>query len=210
MSGETLPGLREEFYLHGYKISAPITRYGPTFLPAEERDRTRSGRLWPDRAEPEDGWPYRLRILTLQIGWQQLTGEDIDALNEVIALGGPFDFCPWKNLTEVWWIEDGTPLSGFIPRRHAPAWVPSEFLPDSAATLYPVVAKRGEGSTFAVTLGTPDADGVTPWVATTPGTGTGEFVKIRYTPLYSGWVAEDQQEFTGVHTESQTFTIEEM
>lgn len=210
MSGETLPGLREEFYFHGYSIATPIKRFAPRFLPAEERDRTRSGRLWPDRAEPEDGWPYRLRILTLQVGWEQLTGEDIDALNEVVALGGPFDFCPWLNLTEAFWIEDGAPLSGFLPRRHAPSHVPSEFLPVAAATRYPVVAKRGDGSVFAVTLGTPDSYGVTPWSATTPGTGTGEFVTIRYTPLYSGWVGEEQQDFSAVLTESQVLTIEEM
>lgn len=210
MSGETLPGLREAFYLEGYKIDRKVVLYRPTFLPAEERDRTRSGRLWPDRAEPEDGWPYRLRILTLQIGWARLQGEDIDKLNEVISFGGPFDFCPWRNLTETFWIENGAALSGFLTRRHAPAQVPSGLLPVDAATRYPVVAKRGDGSVFAVTLGTPDADGVTPWAATTPGTGTGEKVSIRYTPLYSGWVAEDQQDFAEPHVESQTFTIEEM
>lgn len=200
------PGQRTAVWIDGFTFYRKPSLAQPVFMKAEEFARSRAGKRFRDSLQPHPGWPTVLSKLRLPLSWKQMSGADIQAANDIIAIGEPFDVCYWKEISEAFYVASGDPLSGYLTRRSALDVVSP--LPPNAATLYPVTGRRGDGSAITVTLGTPDADGVTPWSA--PGVSTGEYVVIRITPVFRMGVDADQTTFPQPHVESQDLTFVEL
>jgi hypothetical protein len=200
------PGQRTALYISGgFTFYRKPRIDAPDFQKAQSEERSRTGKLYRDSLQPKAGWPVVLTKLALPLSWTLMAGSDIRAANDIIAIEGPFDVCYWKEISESFYVAAGDPLEGFLQRRSVLDVVSP--LPPNAATLYPVTGRRGDGSAMTVTLGTPDADGVTPWSA--PGTSTGEKVLVRYTPVFIMSVDEGQTTFPQPQAESQTLTFRE-
>lgn len=201
------PGQRNALYISGGFTFYRKPRVGqPEFMRALESTRSRTGKRFTDSLQPAAGWPIVLTKLRLPLSWTLMAGSDIQAVNDIIAIREPFDVCYWKEISEAFYVAAGDPLSGYLTRRSALDVVFP--LPPRAATLYPVTGRRGDGSAVTVTLGAPDADGVTPWSA--PGTSVGEYVIIRITPVFRMGVDADQTTFPQPQSESQDLTFVEL
>lgn len=200
------PGIREDLYIGGATFArAPLVV--PTWLEAKESNRARNGALHVDYLQPETGWPVVTSKFSLSLSWSAMVADDIRLVNGLIARGPqPIDVCTWVENGEAFWFYAGDSFSGFLKRRNALTVV--DPLPPLAATRHAVVALRGDGSVLSVTLGTPDADGITPWSAT--GTSVGEYVTIHYAPVFRMAIADGQQAFPQPHSQSQVLSLEEM
>lgn len=201
------PGQRTPIWIGGGFTFVRKPRIdAPRFLAAEETVRARNGKLYAYTLQPEAGWPTVLTKLTLPISWSLMKGADVQTANDIVAIRGPHDVCWWKEISEPFAFLAGESFGGYLTRRNALTVVTP--LPTNAATLYPVSARRGDGTALTVALGTPDADGVTPWTAA--GTSTGETVVVRYTPVFRMRVAEGQPTFPQPQVEGNTLTFEEL
>lgn len=200
------PGIREAIYLGGVDFDRGPASVVPEWLKAQTRDRARDGTLYVDSLQPEAGYPVLMSKLGLSLSWDSMCADDILRVNRMIAKGGPLDACYWKYHTEAFYVASGATLAGYLLRRNALTTVSP--LPTGAATNYPIVATRGSGAPFAVTLGTPTSAGVTPW--TSAVTSAGETVTIDYVPVFRMYVAEGQESFAQPHRQGQTLRLEEM
>ncbi len=201
------PGIREDLYIGGVVWAKPPQEVVPTWLDAKESTRARTGKLYVDFLQPEAGWPVVTRKLSLTLSWPTMTPADIRAANGILARGTQaLDVCTWVEISEAFWFAAGLSFAGSLKRRNALSVVSP--LPPLAATRHAVSAVRGDGSALSVTLGTADADGITPWTAS--GTSTGEYVTISYSPVYYMTPAEGQEAFPQAHEQSQTLRLEEL
>lgn len=200
------PGIREAIYLGGVDFDRGPASVVPEWLKAQTRDRARDGTLYVDSLQPEAGYPVLMSKLGLSLSWDSMCADDILRVNRMIAKGGPFDVCYWKYHTEAFYVASGATLAGYLLRRDALTTISP--LPTGAATNYPIVATRGSGAPFAVTLGTPTAAGVTPWLSVV--SSAGETVTIDYVPVFRMYVAEGQESFPQPHRQGQTLRLEEM
>lgn len=200
------PGIREELYLGGMTFARnPLVV--PTWFEAKESARSRDGSLYMDFLQPETGWPVTTNKLSLALSWGTMVADDIRAANGILARGPQaIDVCTWVEISEAFWIPASDAFAGYLKRRNALTVISP--LPSLAATRHAVSAVRGDGSSLAISLGTPAADGITPWSAS--GASVGEYVTISYTPVYRMAVADGQQAFPRAHEQSQTLTLEEM
>lgn len=200
------PGIREDIYVGGGTFTRqplPV----PNWLEAKESSRSRKGKYFADFLQPEDGWPVVTTKLRLDFSWASMVADDIRLVNGFLARGpNPIDVCTWVEISEAFYIDAGDSLGGFLKRRSALTVVSP--LPPLAATRHAVAATRGDGSALTVTLGTSDADGITPWSAA--GTSVGEYVTIFYTPVYRMAIADGQQAFPNPHSQSQMLSFEEL
>lgn len=200
------PGIREKMYLGGLTLTASPSSVTPTWLKAQTRDRARDGSLYVDSLQPETGFPVIMAKLDLSIAWETLCAADIAQINGLISYGGPIDVCYWVPIVEAFYVSAGELLAGSLLRRDALTTITP--LPTGAASNYPVTPLRGSGASFALTLGTPSAAGITPW--TTVVTSAGETATISYAPVYRMYVAESQEAFSQPHRQGQTLRLEEM
>jgi len=200
-----LPGISDAIYLGGVKLATPPGMVSPVMLRAQSAERARNAKLHIDYLQPEPGWPMILRKLTLSLSWEAPTPEDIEVINDLVSWGGPIDVCYWKPITESYWLAAGAPWAGYLTRRNALDVISP--LPPNAATRFAIAGDHG-GTSLTVTLGTPDADGVTPWSA--PGTSTGERAAVSYVPSFSMVVDESQEEFTEINAQPQTLRLVEV
>ena len=202
------PGIVEAVYLNGVSFDRGPSSVTPTWLVAQSRDRGRDGSLHVDSLQAETGYPVITTKLDLVLGWESMCADDILRVSRMIAQGGPFNVCFWRYLAEAFYLASGATLAGYLMRRNALTTVSP--LPTGAASNYPVVGTRGDGTTaFTPTLGTPDATtGVTAW--TNAATSSGETVTIDYVPVYRMYVAEGQESFSQPHRQGQTLRLEEM
>jgi len=200
------PGIREALYLGGVDFDRGPSSVVPAWLKAQTRDRARDGTLYVDSLQAEPGYPVLMAKLDLSLAWDSMCADDILRVNRMIAKGGPFDVCIWQYYTEAFYVASGSTLAGYLLRRNALTTVSP--LPTGAAGNYPVVATRGSGASFAITLGTPTDEGVTPWSSIV--SSIGETVTIDYVPVFRMYVAEGQESFSQPHRQGQTLRLEEM
>lgn len=200
-------GLRLGLYLGGLSFTRKPFVSNIQRNESEDSERSRDLTLYTDALQPEPGYPKLITKLSLTLAWgATMTGADIRKVNDMIAIRGPFDVCLWEEISEAFWIDAGEPFAGYLTRRNALTTISP--LPTGAATEFAVTAARGDGSALSVTLGTPDAQGVTPWTAS--GTSLGENVVVRYAPVYRMRVVTDQPTFSYPHLRSETLGLEEM
>jgi len=200
------PGLRTGLYLDRFTFTRKPSVSSLQRNESEDTERARDLTLYRDALQPAPGYPKIVTKLSLTLAWPTtMTGLDIRKVNDMIAIRGPFDVCPWEEISEAYWIDAGEPFAGYLTRRNALTVISP--LPVGAATEFAVTAERGDGSALTVTLGTPDALGVTPWSAS--GTSTGENVVVRYPAVYRMWVVSDQPTFSNPHLRSETLGLEE-
>lgn len=202
---EFATGLTDAIYLEGLTLATP-PRVFPRVFRAESHMRSRLAKAYRDSLQPGPGYPVTLKKLSLTLTWNVPTPTDIAAVEDLISWGGPLDVCIWKAVVESFAIAVGSPLAGTLTRRNALTAVPSEVLPTNAATRFAVAASNG-GTPLTVTLGTPDADGLTPWTAV--GTSTGARVAIAIVPVYRMILSEEQKEFAGINHEPLTVQLVE-
>ena len=202
------PGIREAVYLDGITFTRGPSGVTPTWLKAQTRDRARDGSLYVDSLQPAAGYPVVMAKLSLALSWDAMCAADILAANRMIAIGGPFDVCIWRYVSEAFYCASGAAVAGYMLRRDALTTITP--LPSGAAANYPIIGLRGDGvTTFTPVLGTPDATtGVTPFSSV--ATSTGETVTVDYVPVYRMYVAEGQESFDSPHRQGQTLRLEEM
>ena len=201
------PGLRTGLYLGGRTFTRKPSVQSLQRNESEDSERSRDLTLYTDALQPAPGYPKLITKLSLTLVWPTtMTGLDIRKANDMIAIRGPFDVCPWEEISEAFWIDAGEPFAGYLTRRNALTVISP--LPVGASAEFAVTAERGDGSALTVTLGTPDSYGVTPWSAS--GTSTGENVIVRYAPVYRMRVVTDQPTFSTPHLRSETLGLEEM
>ena len=200
-------GLRLGLYLGGFSFTRKPFVQNVQRNESEDSERARDLTLYTDALQPAPGYPKLITKLSLTLAWgKTMTGLDIRKVNDMIALRGPFDVCLWEEISEAYWIDAGEPLGGYLTRRNALAVISP--LPTGAATEFAVTAARGDGSALTVSLGTPDANGVTPWTAS--GTSVGEHVLVRIPPVYRMRVVTNQPTFSSPHLRSETLGLEEV
>lgn len=204
----TVPGLIEQVYLGGTGLTLAPLRVTPSWEIAETRQRAADGTLLVHRSKLFVGCAERLRKATFSLSWPAMNGEDIDVVNDIIAFGGPFDFCAWRPITESFWIPANTPRQGTLQRRSAITVIPSQFLPVNAATLYAHHAII-DGSVVAAAFGQPDDAGHTPWTAASQSNSS-QRVFFRYYPIYRVHVGEGQEDFQQPFLQTQTLVLEEV
>lgn len=196
----TLPGLREDIYLGGVNLSTAPDSVSIAFDVGETRQRAADGTLLAHAAKPFVGACMRPSKAKIALTFVSLTGADIDALNRVVARGGPFDFCAWT-----WHTESFPTAGGTLARRNAPDEVPSGYLPTDAATRYALVGTDDNGSASVVNLSAVDPHDRTPFSAT----GTAP-IDVRYVPLFSVRVGESQPVFSESSQQGATLELEEV
>lgn len=198
------PGIREDLYVEGVAFVRTPLDVTPRWMTARDSKRARSGKLYRDSLQPETGYPVTLAKLELTLSWGAMAPEDIRSVNGLLSRDAIVDVCNWVEIAESFYLAAGASLAGTLLRRNALAVISP--LPPLAATRHAVAATRGDGSALTVTLGTPDADGHTPWTAT--GTSVGEYVTIHYTPVYM-MAAEDGQTTFPRGQQGQTLVLVE-
>lgn len=203
-------GLRLPLYLDRFAFARKPFVVSVQRNVAEDARRARDLTLYVDSLQPETGYPTTLNKLSLELAWRgTMTGADIRLVNDMIAIRGPFDVCLWEEVSEAFFLAAGVPLAGYLPRRNALTVVsPLPGPPGYAAAQFAVTGARGDGTAFTPTLGTPDADGVTPWTVT--GTSVGETVVVRCAPVYRMRIISGQPAFESPHKRTQTLGLEEM
>lgn len=200
----TRPGLREQIYLGGVNLNKAPTAFGVTWEVAETRQRARDGTLTVHRAAPYPMCAERLTKAKVVLTFEP-TGDDIDALNDLIAWGGPTDLCLWRPVSESFGIAAGAIRTGLLQRRIAVDVLDEAFLPVNAAALY---ESRAVSSGVVISMNTsaPNADFRTLWGAR--DYAGAERIIIRYYPLLRVYVGEGQPSFT-LHRQGQTLSLEE-
>lgn len=200
----TLPGIRELLYFSDVTIRRPPSEISPKLDPAIQLKRAHSLDMHRHANVPFTGCPERVTKLTLDLRWAALCGEDIDAINDAIGWGGPFDVAYWRPVHETFWLYSGE-NSGTLQRRNAATVVPSADAPPSASTRYAPVALL-DGTPTTLTLGTVDSKLRTPF--TISGSGAPSRLVVRYVPLFSMYVSSEQQMFDA-HRQGQTLQLVE-
>ncbi len=201
------PGIRDYLYIGGVTWVRNPGDVSPRWLVAKASERARDATLYTDYLQPETGWPVVTAKLELSLSWDALCATDIRTVNGILSKDAALSVCPWVEIAESFWLASGEAFAGYLKRRNSLTTVSP--LPANAATNYAVSAiKSSDGSAVTVTLGTPDATtGITPWTAS--GTSAGEYVTIRYTPVYY-MVAEDGQQSFRQHQQGQTLVLVEV
>ena len=203
-------GLRWPLYLDRFTFLQKPVVVSVQRNVAEDVRRARNLKLYVDSLQPDPGYPTTMSKLSLELAWRgTMRSADIRTVNDMIAIRGPFDVCLWEEITEAFSLAAGASLAGYLTRRNALTVVsPLPGAPGQVAAEFAVTGARGDGTAFTPILGTPDADGITPWTAS--GTSTGETVVVRYPACYRMRVVSGQPAFETPHKRTQTFGLEEM
>lgn len=201
------PGIRDYLYIGGVTFARGPESIEPRWFPAKSSVRARSGKLYQDYLQPESGLAVVTQKLELALSWAAMTSPDIRTVNGLLSRTAALDVCPWIEIAESFYFAAGASFAGTLARRNALTAVSP--LPALAATRYPVSAIRtSTGAAITITLGTPDADGLTSWTAS--GASSGEYVTISYTPVYYMVADDGQQSFSLNAQQGQTLRLMEV
>ena len=201
------PGVREDIYIGGVTwVNNPET-VDPRWLVAKSSERSRNATLHRDFLQPETGWPVVLKKLELTLGWPNMAPDDIRTVNGILSRDEILDVCTWVEISESFYFAAGAALAGTLKRRNALTAI-SPLQPAIVPARHAVTATRANGVALSVTLGTPDADGLTPWTAA--GTSAGEYVTINYTPVYRMAPEDGQDSFPRGARQALTLVLVEV
>lgn len=201
------PGIRQRIFLAGI----PLVRGAETVVEisqrAETAERMADTFTVIDRPYLFAGAPDVVTKYSWQLSFPRIGETDYRAFARAEALGGFFDYCLWKPISEIF-SGDGVATVFKLLRRNALAAVSP--LPPSAATIYAIKTYVNGTIVTNPSFGTADSRGVTPITfGTAPTVGVSN-IEVHYVPLFYVRISVPQRDFPIGHRETRTLTLEEV
>lgn len=205
------PGIAEKIYVGGQDLSINPAAVG--FVPARAQAVERFLDMTANVDIPDVGdglAPIVTTKFTFPLSWPRVKAEDDELLQAVLARGGFVDFCPWMMHTETFAGVSGE-LTYKLARRIALSVVDGAYHPLDTSHLATKVYNSDFGGTLMTlttdySFGSPDSSGRTPITFTAPAP---DFFRVRYCPLFSTFVQDEQAAAALMNGKSQQITLEE-